>query len=45
MMMAIESNAVTPRDTFSVLSPVDEYGVNIPITVTRVMNAEGMISL
>jgi len=45
MMMAMESKAVTPNETFSVFSPLDEYGVKKPMMVTTVMNAEGIINL
>lgn len=45
LMMAMDSSAVTPRETFSVLSPVVEWGVKKPTMVTTVMKADGITKL
>jgi hypothetical protein len=43
MIIDIESSAFTPNDTFSVFSPVVEWGVKKPTIVTTVMQVEGII--
>jgi hypothetical protein len=45
MIMDIESRAFTPSETFSVFSPVVEWGVKNPTIVTTVIQVEGMISV
>ncbi len=44
-MIAKDRRAVTPRETFSVFSPVEDCGMKNPTMVTTVMNALGMIKL
>ncbi len=45
IIIDIDNKAVTPNDTFSVFSPVDEYGVKNPRIVTIVIIVEGIIRL
>lgn len=45
LIIAIDSNAVTPSETFSVFSPVVECGVKNPTIVTTVINADGITKL
>lgn len=45
IIIAVDKTAVTPRDTFSVFSPVVLWGVKNPTIVTTVMKADGITKL